>query len=84
MIDYDLLTTGRHNYHLLLVLFGDSELGKELAEVSCNLTGLVFLDGVATLVNYHHLELTLHLGDCELLVHPVRSCQQELLWVFIS
>ena len=59
-----------HQFLLLDLRFihGDPEIPHELVEHLCCVPGVVFLDGMADVMDDFDLELSLHLGDGQLFV----------------
>ena len=44
-----------------------------------NFLRLVLVNHVADLIDHNQLELSLHLSDCQFLIHAVTACEEELL-----
>jgi hypothetical protein len=78
MVDNNLFPTHTGHYLHFIVLSWDLELLKERQESLSYLLRLIFLNAMAHLIQHNQFELALHLGNGQILVHPVTACQQEL------
>ena len=79
MSNDNLLSWNWCNYHLLIVAWRDAELSQEIVENLRHFLWLILVNDVAYLVYNDQLEFSLHLRNCQLFVHAVTTCQQELL-----
>jgi len=78
-IDIDFLARDTRHKHWLVVLKRHTQFSKQVKECFSSCCRLVLLNNVAAVLDDYHLELALHLGDRQLLVHPLAASQQELL-----
>ena len=80
LVNNYLLSTYRRDNHLLLEGRWNAKLLEIVLEGLSNSLWLVFLDDMAAVVNYDHLEAALHVRDRQLFVHAVDAGEQQNLW----
>jgi len=76
---HDFLPLSVRNKHLLRARLLDSESFQELVHHLCDFSRLVFLDDMSYIIDHLHLELALHVSNCQLLVHSFATRQNQLL-----
>ena len=58
------------------------ELFKEVDEHVSHLSGVILLNSMPNIFHNYHFKLAFHLGNGQLLVHPLRASQKQLFWDF--
>jgi hypothetical protein len=76
VVDNDLFAGDRSDDHLVSITSRDSELLQKFVENLSHSSRLVLLDSMTNLVHYYELKFTLHLGNCQFLVHSIASGQK--------
>ena len=76
MINQNFLATGIGDDHLLCILSWNLKMLYEIYKYLRDLSWLILMNDMADLIEDHQFEFSLHLGNCQFLVHSVAARQQ--------